>query len=372
MVCIGEGEDTLLELVNKMESGKDVKNILGLWVKENGRVFKSPIRPLETNLDKFPFPDREIFDKRHFIKDYPGSPFLTSRGCPYKCTYRCNHLLQKIYNYKNYVRFRSVDNVLDEMEFVKKKYKIKYIWIVDDTFTIKKDRVLEFCKKYSDRVALPFRCMANPNSVDREMMFALKEAGCLSVHMGIESGNDILRCKIMKRHFSKTQIINAFKWAKEAGMKTVAYNVLGIPYETRKTIMETIKLNRRCRVDAVQASIFYPFPYTELWRLCKNKGYITSKKIKSYFEDTILNLPTINRKELIALQRLFHLYVKSPRTFRFVPFALEKIIRYSSEDMIKFWVILINLISTTFFSIKKPSIERAVGIILKKLQSKFR
>jgi radical SAM superfamily enzyme YgiQ (UPF0313 family) len=121
MVCIGEGEDTLLELVNKMESGKDVKNILGLWVKENGRVFKSPIRPLETNLDKFPFPDREIFDKRHFIKDYPGSPFLTSRGCPYKCTYCCNHLLQKIYNYKNYVRFRSVDNVLDEMEFVKKK-----------------------------------------------------------------------------------------------------------------------------------------------------------------------------------------------------------------------------------------------------------
>jgi radical SAM superfamily enzyme YgiQ (UPF0313 family) len=351
----------LLELVEKMEDGRNVKKILGLWIKEKGMIFKNRMRPLETDLDKLPFPDREIFDRRQFIKD-SGSPFLTSRGCPYQCSYCCNHILQKIYNSKNYVRFRSIDNVIEEIKFVQKKYRITSVYITDDTFTLKKERVLEFCKKYQDEIGLPFKCQTNPSSIDMETMTILKDAGCVEVEMGIESGNDRIRNKIMNRHFTKQQLISAFSSARNAGLKTYSFNILGVPDETRATVMETINLNRRCKVDISQSTIFYPFPHTRLWEI--SKKFITGRKTISYYSDSILDLPTIKRKELVALQRTFQMYVKLPRQLWFVPFALEKIIRYSPERMNDFYR---NLLSMTNFVLFSPERERIFGKIGNKL-----
>jgi radical SAM superfamily enzyme YgiQ (UPF0313 family) len=336
MICIGEGEQTLLELVERMESGKNIRKIQGLWIKEKGEIFRNPVRPLCTDLDKLPFPDRELFDKRH-LTSFMGMPFLTARGCPFQCAYCQNHLLQKLYNYKNYVRFRNIDNVLDEMEFFKKRYNPEFLQIMDDTFTIRKDRVMEFCKKYSDRIGMPFSCFANPSTMDREMFVALKEAGCSSIGMGIEHGNDDIRINLMKRPFGRDKLIAAFSISKEVGIKTNAFNMLGLPNETRAKIFDSIRFNRLCKADTSQPSIFYPFPATELLEICMKNGYLSDRKIDNYYNDTILDLPTISRKDLIAMQKVFQMYVNTPEHLWFLPFALEKIIRYSPMSIGKFY-----------------------------------
>jgi anaerobic magnesium-protoporphyrin IX monomethyl ester cyclase len=357
MVCVGEGELPLLELVNKMENKKDITKIESIWVKKDGKIFKNAVRQLETNLDQFPFPDRDIFDKRHFLKGKRGSPVLTTRGCPYQCTFCSNHALNKVYDFKNYVRYRTIDNVIEEINFIKKKYNVTSIMIVDDTFTVRKERVAEFCQKFKE-TNLTFNCMANPNSVNREMMFNLKSASCISVHMGVENGNDYIRNEVMNRHFSKSQIINAFAWAREFGLKTASFNIIGVPNETRNTVMETIQLNRLCKADVAQASIYYPFPHTRLGEYCEKNNLISDRKIKSYFSDSILELPTIKRKEMVSLQRTFQLFVSIPNYLGFIPIAFERLIYYSPDSFLGFYNIILSMISITFFSLDKNIIAR--------------
>lgn len=359
MVCIGEGEIPLLELLGKMKNKEDITTILNIWVKKDGIVFKNPVRPLEIDLDQFPFPDRDIFDKRHFLKGKRGSPILTTRGCPYQCTFCSNHALNKVYDFKNYVRYRSIDNVMSEIQLLKDKYQVKSIMISDDTFSIRKERVAEFCTRFKT-TEMTFNCMANPNSVNREMMFNLKNGNCVSVHMGIENGNDNIRYNIMNRHFSKEQITNAFIWAREAGLKTASFNIIGVPGETRNTIKETIELNRRCKASLSQASIYYPFPHTKLGEFCRENNLISNRKIKSYFNDSILDLPTISRKEMISLQRTFQLYVGVPNYLIFIPLIFEKMIYCLPYSFLGCFDTVLSVINITFFSFDRNIVGRLI------------
>lgn len=354
MICIGEGEQTTFELLEKMKQGGDIRRIQGLWVKDNSEIFRNPVRPLKCNLDDFPFPDRELFDKKHIILEYPGSPVMTTRGCPFHCTYCVNHTLQDLYNRKNFVRYREIDNVLEEIRIVQESYNIKCISFIDETFTISKKRVLEFCEKYREEINLPFRCMARADTVDKEMIFALKEAGCIGIHIGIESGNDFIRNQIMKRGMSKQQIINAFKWVKETEIGTASYNMIGLPEETRDMIMDTVKLNKKCLPDLIQVTIFYPYVGTTLWKYCKNKGYLPLQEecVKTHYEKSILTLPTLGKKEIFALQKVFPLYCRSSYFFWPAISLLEKLIRYSPSRLSKVYHLGFLFLSKVFRHLK--------------------
>lgn len=299
----------MLEFLDKLEKKKSIANIKNLWVKEDGRIFKNPVRPLVQSLDKLPFPDRELFDYETYLKwNHGTATFLSTRGCPFNCSYCINHFLVKMYHGKGrYVRFRSIRNLLEEIKQVLKRYgkNVKNIEFYDDTFTLDEKRIEEFCRQYPKEIGLPFNINARVNATNPRLFKILKKAGCVRVSIGIESGDDYIRNKILKRNMTDEQIISTFNAAREAGLKTYAFNMVGIPFETKKSIEKTIQLNKKCKPDYVGVSIFNAFKGTEIYEICKKNKWLEKGYAKSYFRESNIKHPNFSLKELKRIRNCF-------------------------------------------------------------------
>ena len=307
-ICRGEGEYALLELVEALENERDITKIKNLCIKKNGRIYQNPSRRFVENLDDLPFADRELFPYQSIINsDFGISLFMFTRGCPYNCSYCSNDALRKIQEGK-YVRFRSIDSCIQEIREVIDNYKVKSIYINDDIFTLNKKFVFEFCEEYRTQIKLPFDINARVETITREMCKKLRNAGCQRVNIGIESGNPYIRDEVLNRKMSNEQIINAFCIARQAGLKTKSFNMVGVPHETPQRFQDTVKLNAEIKPDSVILSIFDPYPGTKLGVECRKKGWIDSKRMGEEFiprTDTILNLPGFPRDEILRCYRKF-------------------------------------------------------------------
>ena|SRR3989338_299807 len=311
-LCVGEGEEAICDLIKAIETKGDATKIQNIWAKKDGHVYRNPIRPLMNDLDKLPFPDCDLFDSRHISEI---GTFETSRGCPYSCTYCINDHMQHLYGgVGGYHREKSVKRAVEEITYFTKKYSYKWIFLIDETFTIKADRVKEFCKLYKERVSVPFGCMTRPEVISEEKLRWLKDAGCNMIRMGIESGNEEYRKKILDRHMSQKNIIDAFLLAKKVGIPSYSFNMVGLPNETRKDVFRTIELNRKGKVDEVQVTLFYPFKGTRLRDYSEEHNlFDESQQLSSYYEGTVLKNPHMTREQIIGLYRTFEVYVKSPK-----------------------------------------------------------
>jgi radical SAM superfamily enzyme YgiQ (UPF0313 family) len=210
---------------------------------------------------------------------------MASRGCPFNCTYCSNHAQKSVYpNPKEYVRFRSPENVVAEIEqMVAADPRIEFIRFDDDILTIDREWLARLSELYRERVGMPFICNSRVNFMDRSMASALAEMGCTVVCMGIESGNPWLREKVLNRRMSNRQMVEAFAACREAGLKTVSTNMFGLPLEETSMVLDTIKVNGLCHPDTIQVSTFIPYPNTELHRLCEEKGLIEGGRVDSIF-----------------------------------------------------------------------------------------
>jgi len=308
MICVGEGELALAELLQKMENGNNYTKTRNFWFKKDKKIIKNSLNPLIQNLDSEPFPDRELFDFARYLDCRNGAvDIFMGRGCPYNCTYCINHILQRLYKNKGmYVRIRSVDNVLEEMRSLTKNYKINYFSFQDDTLGINKEWVKEFAKKYSKEINLPFSCNIRPEVVNEELCKNLKRGGCTTLSIGIESGSEKLRKEVLRRYNSNEKIIRAFKIARKAGLASYSFNMVGLPFETDRDVQKTIRLNQKIKPDFLQASVFQPYPGTDLRRLCEEKGWLTEKDIPiSHKTDSILNYPQRTAKEIKRQKQFF-------------------------------------------------------------------
>lgn len=312
IVCIGEGEEAFLELIDNLEKNKPIGKIKNLWIKKlvNGKtkILKNPVRNLIQNLDSLPFPDREIFDYSRYLEwNHGTATFLSTRGCPFNCSYCINHFLIKMHAGKGkYVRFRSIESLFQEIKHVLKKYKkISNIEFYDDTFTLDEKRVEEFCRRYRKEIGIPFNINARVNAVNPRLFKILKDAGCVRVSIGIESGDEYIRNKILKRNMTDEQIISAFKSAREAGLKTYSFNMVGIPFETKESIEKTINLNRKCMPGYVGVSIFNVFKGTEMYETCKKHGWLRKGYAKSYFRESNINHPNFKLSQLKRIRNTF-------------------------------------------------------------------
>jgi radical SAM superfamily enzyme YgiQ (UPF0313 family) len=258
---------------------------------------------------------------------------MTSRGCPFQCSYCINHFLQELYKNKgSYVRYRKVRNVIDEIKYTIEKYNIKKLTFIDETFSFNREHMINLCKIYEKEIGLPFICQTRANVVDKKVFLALKNAGCEIVHIGIESGNDFIRNKVMNRNMNEESILNAFKLAKEAGLRTSAYNMVGLPYETEDMIWDTIRLNRKANPDETLCTILSPFKGTELEKVCRKKGWIKNEISESYYTEMIHKIPTMPCEDIISYQQLFQLYVKLPeRYFSFIN-GLRRLSAYTAKN----------------------------------------
>ncbi|MEC7640653.1 MAG: radical SAM protein [Nitrospinota bacterium] len=337
IICKGEGEEATAELLDNMEEGVVDTSIANLWFKEDGRIIKNDIRFLAQNLDDFPFPDRDLFDTQLYIDRSGTVDIISGRGCPYQCSYCVEPTYQKIFKGKGkFVRYRSVDNVLKEVADLQRRFEFSRINFVDDVFTIDIRWLREFSAQYKKHFKIPYTCNARIEALREESFQLLKDSGCFSLEMGIESGSERVREQVLERKMTNQKIIDAFDLARKYGLRTMSFNIIGIPFETKQDIQETIKLNRRLDPSSVQVSMFQPYPGTGLHKICKEKGWLTSRSIPvSYFLDTPVSYPHMSTKEIIRIRRWFRFNVL--RKTRLLKSLLVLFYDLNYERFLKFW-----------------------------------
>lgn len=331
IICRGEGEEALVELVNRLDQGRSIDDIANLWIKKSdGSILRNPLRPLTENLDTLPFPDREIFDFERLYYSGKAAVFMASRGCPYACSYCCNHALAQLYSStgKQYVRFRSVDNLIQEIGQALGRFRfIKHIEFDDDILPLRQDWFLEFTSKYASQIGLPFTCNMRPNLMNEEVARLLKVAGCSQVRMGIESGNEYIMSRVLNRSLTRHQILRAFRLCKEAGLPTSSYNMIGLPFENWHNVFETISLNADCETGAAQSTVFYPYRNTVIYDICSQNGLLTDKEAPDYLWESVLNLKSMTQTQLAFLNQFFPYLVWIFKVLRKIPIRFHRVLR---------------------------------------------
>ncbi len=330
-VCIGEGEGAILELAAKLELKEDVTGIRNLWIKKRDKIYKNPVRELISDLDSIPYPDRElIYDNDTAMRDFKTKMFFTSRGCPYNCTYCFNHQYNKIYkNQGKIVRFRTVDNLISEILDLKSKYPMEFILFEDDTFLLKpKDWMEEFVIKYNKFINMPFMCNVRPNLINEWTVKMLKDAGCYSVWMGIECGDETISNTLLKREIKNSQIIAACCLLRKNKIKYATQNLIALPtINPIETDLKTLELNIKCRPDFAWSSIFYPYPKTDLGEYSRREGYLKkdfdSMAVTNKISSELSYENTDTKKQLERLHKIFGIVVEFPLLYRFVRFIIR-------------------------------------------------
>ncbi len=214
IVCRGEGENAIIELLDKLENGEDITKIRNLWVKNRGKIYKNPIMNLIENLDSIPYADRDLYRRYSLLRNQNIDVFMASRGCPYNCAFCFNKRYNELYKSKGKVlRRRSVLSLIDEIKkAISGNRKVNYLTFYDDIFILgPRNWFDEFLSKYKQKINLPFSVTARANLVDQDIIKKLKVAGCNSIRLGIESANPDLREKVLKKGITNEQIVNAVK-----------------------------------------------------------------------------------------------------------------------------------------------------------------
>jgi len=314
-ICVGEGEYAMVELANNFPDLERISKIRNLHVKLKGRIDKNKLRELITDLDELPQPDREIFYRYKSLRDNPRKTVIGTRGCPYNCTFCFNSSYRSLYVGKGgYVRHRTSHNIIEEILQIQSRYTLKSVFFQDDTFILDKKWLLDLLSEYKKKVHIPFTCLIRADLVSEEIVSALKEAGCVCVHFGIESGNEGIRNKLLKKNIKDEQIIETARLLRRYNIRFKTYNIIRLPYETIDNAFETVEMNQRIGVDYPWVSMLVPYPKTELTEymidnklLCED--YNVDDLAVSFFT---IKKPTRDDWPFINLQRLFFYAVKIP------------------------------------------------------------
>ncbi len=261
MVCIAEGETPLLELANSLDRGNIDYGIRNIWFKKDGEIIKNQLRPTNKDLDGLPFPDKEIFYNinRNYAHEYVT---MTGRGCPFDCAYCSNHAIRKVYA-EPYVRKRSVDNVITEIMEARERYRMKYIWFMDDLFFLEKDWLKDFSREYSNNIKIPFFCYVHPRQIDEEAAELLRKAGCNEVGIGVQTLSKRSK-EMIKRFESEAEIKSALKIIKEKNMLVVTENIVGLPLEGEEDLSALASFYNDIRPSIIIMNWLRFYPKTEL------------------------------------------------------------------------------------------------------------
>ncbi|MBT4482782.1 MAG: B12-binding domain-containing radical SAM protein [Candidatus Latescibacteria bacterium] len=314
-LCIGEGEYPALELVSQLEMGSTPTSIENLWIKHGSEIEKNTARQFVQDIDSLPFPDREMWlewtDDKLLNQKNLRYTVLLGRGCPFQCAYCSNHALKKIAP-GPYVRFRSPNNIVEEIKTLCEKFPLtSEIYLEIETIGANKKWAMELCatlEKYNSTLTSPLAYGVNlritPNDNLETLFEAFKKCNISFVNIGLESGSEKIRREVLKRNYSNQDVISAVQLARKFGIKVCFFNLVGLPGETVEDFNETIKMNRICLPDWFQLSIFYPYQGTDLYKLCIDKGYI-KEDMETKWERrvAVLDYPEFSKKQI---QRCFY------------------------------------------------------------------
>jgi len=275
----GEGEEIMAEIVETLERGRQIKDINGILFRSNGQILQTPVRSELKELDKLPFPDydgvpleiyTQFIKKTNYLDNIDATGFyLSSRGCPYHCTF-CASI--KVHGHK--LRERSVGNVIQELKQYTKKYGTKMFWFWDDTLTVNKKRVLSLCEELiKEKLDLTISCYARVNTIDEELIRRMKQAGFRYIYYGIETGSEKV-LKDIRKDITLSQAREAVKLSSKYGLYTTAGFMIGHPTDTKESIEQTIKFANDLIPLGLRLAAFWvaiPLPGTEMFEQVKNR-----------------------------------------------------------------------------------------------------
>jgi anaerobic magnesium-protoporphyrin IX monomethyl ester cyclase len=294
-VCLGEGEQPMLDLVQALESGSRTDSIANIWKKDTRSrpELRAPLAPL----DRLPFMARDLLDEPS------GTVHMaTQRGCPFPCTYCAARMYNELYaaGGEDYGRRRSHANVLAELHELRDADRLGYVIFLDDTFTINHSWVMEFCRLYGAELHAPFSLHARVETVNEKLLHMLADAGCHQITYGVESGSERVRRGIMHRQVTNQRFKDVFRWTREAGIMLTANFMLGLPGETRDDLEQTLELAEELNVADFGYFVFYPYPGTRLFSDCLERGYLPADYLQrpANHRESILNLPDLSRDDI--------------------------------------------------------------------------
>lgn len=337
---MGEGEITFYEIVKGIsEKNLDPSKIDGLCFRnKNGAIIRNKDREFIHDLNKIPFPDRDDFDLSKYdsaptkkVSDEPmTTPILTSRGCAFKCV----HCVSKVM-WKQKVRFRDIDNVLDEIEECVNKYGIKEFNILDDTFTLDKQRLMKLCQKIIDKgLKIYWVCFSRVNTIDEEMAKIMREAGCRKISFGLESGSQKV-LDLMNKNATIEMARKAVAAVTKHGIQAHASFMFGNLGETKEDAEKTIEFAKSLPLDNATFFIVAPLPGTHLYEVAKQKGRIDENTKWEVFAP-LTNTQPILVQDNMTKEDLIHYQKKAFREFYLRPkYFFHKIKQMRSKEALK-------------------------------------
>ncbi len=321
MVCYGEGERTIVEVAEHISKNANMKDVDNLVIKEEGEIFCNKKSPL-MDLDKLPYLDFSLFEKERFYKPMGGKvlkmlPVEFARGCPYVCTYCSSPSLAKIFKEcGRWYREKSIERIVNEIEFYLEKYKVEYFYFISESFLNMSEKKFNKFIDYYKTLKIPFWFNTRIETITPDKLKKLESVNCNRMSIGLESGSEYIRRKLLKRNYTNDYFVEKFKMLSDYNIEVSVNNIIGFPDETREQIFDTIELNRKIRAESFGAYVFQPFHGTSLRDYCLEKGYIAEDYLaKDPHLDSGLKEPHITKEEIVGLQRTFALYTRLPKKY---------------------------------------------------------
>jgi radical SAM superfamily enzyme YgiQ (UPF0313 family) len=335
---MGEGELTSLDLLETIESGKDLSNVKGIVYRDNAtkEVRITPRREYIKNLDDLPFPDRdslpplaEYHPSQSSYRRLPLGTIISSRGCPHHCIF-CDRAV-----FGNSYRARGAINVVDEIELLMQKHGAREVRFWDDTFNLLPPRVMKICKEIRNRrLDIEWSCVARVSNMTQEVLHSMRQAGCWQVDYGVESGNpEVL--KSIHKGITMDLVRRAVKLSRANGLRVRAFFMLGLPGETEETMQQTINFAKSLDLDVAVFHIATPLPGTELFQIAKERGELSQDvKWDKYLMFSAEELPYVTKTLTEGVLREYS--KKAYREFYMRPrFILGQVSRIRTKEDIQ-------------------------------------
>jgi radical SAM superfamily enzyme YgiQ (UPF0313 family) len=292
IICRGEGEYAVLELIQALRDGTDYSGIRNLTIKLNGRITENPLRPL-CDVDSLPHPDRELYKGIKHIYGAKRQEIMLGRGCPFSCNFCSADAYRELYRgIGSYVRLRSVRSAIDELLNVKERYQPSCFFFHDEIFACNAEYSKKFLAAYKEEINVPFSCLLRADLVSEEYVGLLKSAGCYLVAFGVESGNQQLRLAVLKKNISDEQLVSCAQLLHKYKIPFATFNMVGLPGEHLVNVWETVDLNIKIRPLWAWFSLYQTLPNTALAEYSLSHGYVQSVDVApadaNFHEDSLL------------------------------------------------------------------------------------
>ena len=326
-VVVGEGEMTTRELVTAVLLGSDLNTIRGIVYRNGDEIISNPPRPLIKNLDDLPLPARHLLSLHKYVPQPNDGPYrpklatVSSRGCPYQCTF-CDHG-----TYGVSYRSMSPERIVDEMEELVHRYGAQDIAFVDSLFMVSRERVQRIIDAIRERgIKVHWTCTMRANIASRDIMREMKDAGCWRVRIGIESGSERIR-QLIRKEVKQEDIFQAVHAANDLGLHPKGFFMIGHPTETRESIMESVDLALSLPLTDITVQLNTPLPGSAQWKTADQHGHFISPDWTRYsFWEPVYIPSGLTPQELDDLYRLFY------RRFYYRP-----VVAWRHMQMLKSW-----------------------------------